>query len=102
MKSRHGYKVHIVKTEFAKFGNLRLYEQIYLVRVKSAREVVESDLYYVLPYLFGVFGVVGESLRVGYHNVHIVEIAAVLQFYSLRERADVMPDVKSARRTVAR
>ena len=101
LQARHGDEVHVVECQFAQFGYLRLDEYRDFLRVEPAGEVIECHLDDVLAYLFRVVRVVGQGLRVGYHDEHAVERAGVLQFHAPPERANVMPQVQFAGGAVA-
>ena len=102
MQTRYRNEIHIVEREFAQFGYLRLDEDGRFRRVDAARKVVERDLDYVLTNLFGVVGVVGQCLRVSYHDENLLELARILQLHTASQRADEVSQMEASRRTVAR
>ena len=94
-------KFHIVESQLAQLRYLRLDEERATLRVESAGQVIQGYLYHVLAHLFGCLHVVGQSLGIGYEHEHLLVVARVLQFYAATQRAHIVPDVQTARGTVA-
>ena len=76
-------------------------EDVDLVGVQTAGQIIQCHLQDVLADLLRVIGVVRQGLRVSDHNIDLVELAGVLQAHALLQRANVVANMQAARGTVA-
>lgn len=90
----HGDQVHIVKGQLGELGHQGLDEDGDFIGVQPAGEVVQRHLDDVLPHLFRVVGVVGESLGVGNHHIHFIVISGVLQLHPPAQGAHIVADME--------
>ena len=97
----HGHEIHIIERKLGKLADLRLYEKRRLLRVETRRHIVQRDLDYVLPDLFGVVGIVRQRLGVGDHYIDLVVFSAVLEFHPAAQGTHIVSDMEPTRRTVA-
>ncbi len=79
LQPRQCDQIHVVEGQLRQLAHDGLDKHVALPGVEAAGHVVQRHLQNVLAYLAGVVEVVGEGLRVGDHEVELLEFAAVLQ-----------------------
>ena len=102
LQTRHRHKIHIVEGKLAQLRNLTLDKYRRLGGIQTAREVIERHLHDVAAYLLRIVGIVGQRLRVGYHDEYLVKFARVLQLDPLAQRPYVVAQMKPSGGSVAR
>ena len=95
-----GDHVHIVERQFGQFRNLALDEQGNLGRVQSHGQVIQGDLDHVLADFFGIVYVVGEGLRIGNKDEHLLIVACILELDAAAKGTHIMSDVEPSGRAV--
>ena len=101
LQAAHRDQIHIIEAQLGQLRHHGLDEDVDLVGVQTAGQIVQCHLQDVLADLLRVIGVVRQGLRVSDHNIDLVELAGVLQAHALLQRANVVANMQAARGTVA-
>ena len=101
LQAAHRDQIHIIEAQLCQLRHHGLDEDVDLVGVQTAGQIVQCHLQDVLADLLRVIGVVRQGLRVSDHNIDLVELAGVLQAHALLQRANVVANMQAARGTVA-
>ena len=92
-KARHRDDVHVVSGEFKQLRDLRLDKNRGLSRVDTDGKIIKRDVQNIFVNFGGRAGVIGQSLRIGYHDVNFVEFAGILQADTFAKTANVMTEM---------
>ena len=101
LQTADGDQILVVEAQLGQLRHHGLDEDVHLVGVQTAGQIVQRHLQDVLAHLLRVVGVVGQRLRVGDHDKDIIIFAGVLQPHPLLQRADIVANVQAAGGTVA-
>ena len=101
LQAAHRDQIHIIEAQLGQLRHHGLDEDVDLVGVQTAGQIVQCHLQDVLAHLLRVVGVVGQCLRIGDHDKDLVIFAGVLQPHPLLQRADIVANVQAAGGTVA-
>ena len=101
MRPADGDQILVVEAQLGQLGHHGLDEDVHLVGVQTAGQIVQCHLQNVLAHLLRVVGVIGQRLRVGDHDKDLVVLAGILQPHPLLQRADIVANVQAAGGTVA-
>ena len=101
LQAGHRDKVHIIEAQLGQFRHHGLDEDVGLGGVDAHGQVVQRHLQDVLAHLLRVVGVVGQRLRIGDHDVDLIELAGILQADALFQGADVVAHMQAACGAVA-
>ena len=91
-------QVHEVDRELGQLRNHRLHHDLDLLGIETDGEIIERDFKDVGLKLLGMLEVIGQRLHVGDQDVGLI---FVLQAYAILQRADIVPEVQRAGRTIA-
>ena len=86
-----------MEAQLIKLRQLRLDEDGGLFRVNAAGKVVQRHFKDVVAHFFRIVGIVGQSLRIGQHDVDFIKFARILQQNALFERSGEVSDVQLTR-----
>ena len=101
LQAAHRDQIHIIEAQLCQLRHHGLDEDVDLVGVQTAGQIVQCHLQDVLADLLRVIGIVRQGLRVSDHNIDLVELAGVLQAHALLQRANIVANMQAARGTVA-
>ena len=101
LQAGHRDKVHIIEAQLGQFRHHGLDEDVGLGGVDAHGQIVQRHLQDVLAHLLRVVGVVGQRLRIGDHDVDLIELAGILQADALFQGADVVAHMQAACGAVA-
>ena len=80
LQPRDGDEVRIIETELRESRHAGLNEERRFLGIESGGKVVQSDFEDVFPYLIRIFGIVGQRLSIGDHDVNLIESTGILEF----------------------
>ena len=84
LNTGHCNQIHIIEGKLCKFRNHGLDKNSGFVRVNAASQVIQCNLDNVLAYFLRMLCIVCKSLGICDHNINLIIIAGILQFYTLR------------------